>query len=135
MMTNNRKGQKGTALVEAALTLTLYAMLVFSIFDFGYVMFMHQMVTYRVAAAARYGALNPADSTGMRNFVMYNQASGSGPGLFGITSSNVSATRQDSGTIEDRVVVTVTSFHYPMIWPGMRGNARPISVSLPVEAD
>ena len=131
----NRKRRAGTAIIEAALTLGLYCSIVFSIFDFGFVMYMHQAVTNRVSAAARYGALNPTDTTGMQNYVLYSQSTGSGAGIFGITSSNVIASRVGSSTTGDRVVVTVTGFHYPMIAPGMSGNAKPITVTTPVEAN
>jgi Flp pilus assembly protein TadG len=108
---------------------------VFSIFDYGYVMYMHQVVAFRVASAARYGALNPTDTAGMKNYVLYSQASGSGTGMFGMTTSNITASRTGSGTTADRVTVTVTAFHYPMIAPGFSGNAKPISVTVPVEAN
>jgi Flp pilus assembly protein TadG len=131
----NRKRRAGTSLVESALTLGLYTSIVFSIFDYGFVMYMHQAVANRVAAAARYGALNPTDTTGMQNYVLYNQPTGSGSGIFGITSSNVTANRVGSGTNADRVVVTVTGFHYPMVSPGFSGTAKPITVTTPVEAN
>jgi Flp pilus assembly protein TadG len=134
-MKQNRKRRAGAAFIEAALTLGLYCSIVFSIFDYGFVMYMHQAVANRVSAAARYGSLNPTDTTGIQNCVLYNQSTGSGAGIFGITSSNVTATRVGSGTIADRVVVTVTGFHYPMIAPGMSGNAKPITVTTPVEAN
>ena len=129
------KRRAGVAVIEAALTIGLYCALVFSIFDFGFVMYMHQAVANRVSAAARYGALNPTDTTGMQNYVLYSRSTGSGAGLFGITSSLVTASRVDSGTIADRVVVTVTGFHYPMVAPGMSGTAKPITVTTPVEAN
>jgi Flp pilus assembly protein TadG len=131
----NRKRRAGTAIIEAALTLGLYCSIVFSIFDYGFVMYMHQTVAYRVSAAARYGALNPTDTTGIRNYVLYNQPTGTGAGLFGITTSNVTASRIGSGTTADRVIVTVTGFHYPMIAPGLSGTAKPIAVTIPVEAN
>src|SRR5436309_6569497 len=114
----NRKRQAGTALVETALSLLLYTSIVFSLVDFGYVMFMHQTIASRAENAARYGALNPTDTTGMKNMVLYNATTGTGTGLFGMTASNVIATRAGSGTTSDRVKVTVTNFHYPMISPG-----------------
>jgi Flp pilus assembly protein TadG len=113
-----RQRRAGTSLVEAALTLGLYTSIVFSIFDFGYVMYMHQTVAYRVQSAARYGSLNPTDTTGMTNYVLYNSSTGSGPGIFGITTSSVTATRTGSATTADRITVTVTGFRYPMISPG-----------------
>jgi Flp pilus assembly protein TadG len=133
--TKKRQRRAGSSLVETALTLGLYTSIVFSIFDFGYVMYMHQTVAGRVEAATRYGALNPTDTTGMQNYVLYNASTGSGTGLYGITTSNVTATRTGSGTTADRITVTVTGFHYPMIAPGFAGTAKPISTTLPVEAN
>jgi Flp pilus assembly protein TadG len=125
----------GTALVEAALSLMLYMYIVFSLFDFGYVMYMHQTLANRAQSAARYGALNPTDITGIKNYVLYNQSTGSGTGLFGLTSSNVTATRTGSGTSADRITVSISSFHYPMISPGFSGTGKTITVSIPVEAN
>src|ERR1700693_3571793 len=93
-----RQRRAGTSLVEAALTLGLFTSIVFSIFDFGYVMYMHQTVANRVQSAARYGSLNPTDTTGMTNYVLYNSSTGSGMGIFGITTSSVTANRTGSGT-------------------------------------
>jgi Flp pilus assembly protein TadG len=129
-----RKRQAGTALVETALSLTLFTYIVFSLVDFGYVMWRFQTLASRAESAARYAALNPADTTGTQNIVLYNAPTGSGTGLFGLTSSNVVVTRSgSSGSPDDRVSVTVTNFHYPMIAPGMSGTGKDISVTIPVE--
>ncbi len=92
-MRNRRKRTAGPAIVETSLSLLLYTTIIFSLVDFGYIMYLHQAITDRARAAARYGALNPGDTTGMQNMVLYYQTTGSGPGLFGLTSSNVSAVR------------------------------------------
>jgi len=41
----------------------------------------------------------------MKSYVLFNQATGSGTGIFGITAGNVTATRLGPGTTADRVVV------------------------------
>ena len=129
----DRRRRAGTALVETALSLTLFTYFVFSLVDFGYVMFMFRTLASRAESAARYGSLNPTDATGMKNMVLYNASTGSGTGLFGLTASNVTAVRSGSGTTADRVTVTVTNFHYPMISPGMSGTGKDIVVTIPVE--
>jgi Flp pilus assembly protein TadG len=125
--------EAGTAIVETALTLSLFTAIVFSLFDFGYIMFLHQTLAARAEAAARYGALNPTDTTGMKNYVLYFSTTGSGPGLFGLTTSNVSATRTGAGTNDDRVVVTVSGYQFFAIAPALKGTGKPITVSMPVE--
>ena len=133
--TTNHRRQRGTALVETTLSLLLYTSILFSLVDSGYVMFLHQTLASRAESAARYGALNPSDTTGMQNMVLYNATTGSGTGIFGLTASNVNVSRTGSGTAADRVIVTVTNFHYPMINPGMSGTGRDVTVSMPVEAN
>ncbi len=128
-----QKRRAGTALVEASLTLLLYTGIIFSLWDIGYVMFEHQTLSSRAESAARYGALNPADTTGMRNMVLYNATTGSGTGMFGLTNANVIATRSGSGTAADRVTVTITNFRYLLIAPVISGTSKDISVTMPVE--
>jgi Flp pilus assembly protein TadG len=135
IQTRQRKRQKGTALVEAALTLGLYTVIVFSLFDFGYIMYLHQVIATRAATAARYGALNPTDTAGMKNYVVYNQTTGSGSGMFGLTTSMVTATRSGSGTNADRITITVSGYRYPAIAPAMAATGKPISVTIPVEGN
>jgi Flp pilus assembly protein TadG len=136
-MNNNLKRDRraGTSLVETCLSLLLYTFFVFSLVDFGYVMYLHQTLSNRAEAAARYGSLNPDDTTGMQNMVLYNSATGSGTGMFGLTTSNITATRSGSGTAADRVTVKVINFKYPMISPGMSGTGKDISVTVPVESN
>jgi Flp pilus assembly protein TadG len=129
--TNCRR--RGTALVETSLSLLLYTSILFSLVDAGYVFFLHQTLASRAENAARYGALNPTDTTGIQNMVLYNATTGSGTGMFGLTASNVNVSRAGSGTPADRIIVTITRFHYPMISPGMAGTGKDITVSMPVE--
>ena len=130
-----RKRSKGAVMIESSLVLTLYVVLIFSIFDFGYVLFLHSTLVNRAATAARYGALNPTDTAGMQNCVLYGQAGGSGSGIFGLTASNVNATRSGSGTTADRVIVTVTGYPFSFVTPWHAGKhtGKDITVSYPVE--
>jgi hypothetical protein len=132
---NRRTRQAGTALVETALSLSLYTAIVFSLWDFGYILFLHQTLAHRAEIAARYGALHPTDTTGMKNYVLYNKSTGTGTGIFGLKASNVTATRTGSGTIEDRVVVTIANYKFPAVAPAMKGTGKPITASMPVEAN
>jgi Flp pilus assembly protein TadG len=128
----NRR-RAGTALVEASLTLTAFVLLLFTLFDLGYVMYIHQTLTERARAAARYGTLNPADTTGMRNIAVYYATTGSGPGVLGLTTANVAAARTGVGTLSDRVTVTISGYRFFAVWPGRSNTGLPITVSLPVE--
>ena len=134
--TVRRNTRKGTALVEATLTLGLYIAIVFTLFDFGFVLYLHQTLSNSAETAARYGAVNPTDTNGIVNYVLYHQASSSeGTGQFGLTASNVVVNRIGQGTSADRITVTITGFHYPAIWPAGTNTGKDITVSIPVEAN
>jgi len=120
-------------MIETALTIGLFTSIVFALFDFGYIMYMHQTLLSRLETAARYGSLNPTDTTGMKNYVLYNQTTGSGAGLFGLQAANVTASRSGSGTYNDRVNVSITGFGFRMFVMAESATAKPITVSLPVE--
>jgi Flp pilus assembly protein TadG len=127
--------RKGTAIVEAALTLGLYLTILFTLFDYGYVLYLHQTLSNSAETAARYGALNPTDTNGIVNYVLYHQVTGSGTGQFGLTSSNVTVNRSGQGTSADRITITITGFKFPAIWPAATNTGKDITASLPVEAN
>ncbi len=120
-------------MVEAALVLSLFMMVILGLVNFGYILWMHQTLEHRARSAARYGVINPTDTTGMQNMVLYNSTQGTGPGMFGLTASNVVAGRTSSNSFEDRVQVTVTGYQFFLWFPGRAINGQDITVSLPVE--
>ncbi len=124
-------------MLEAGLTLSLFLVVLFTIFDLGYVLFLHQTIVNRARAAARYGAINPADLDGVRNYVVYNSPTGGGRGMFGMRPSNVIATRTGSGTTADRINVTVSNYPFSFITIGRAGwyRGKDIVVSIPTEGD
>jgi Flp pilus assembly protein TadG len=132
-----RKNQRGNAIVEASLTLTLFLTILFSIYDFGWVLFFHQTLVHQARTGARYAAVNPTSLASAKNLVLYNQtASGSGAGILGIDPSTVSVTRDGTaGAIDDRITVTISGYQYQIITLGWAGtyNGKTITVSIPVE--
>lgn len=132
---HRRERQKGATAVEASLTLTLFLLTIFTLFDLGYVMYVHQTLAERARAAARYGSLNPTDTTGMKNVAIYYETTGSGAGVLGLTTSNVTAVRAGSGTTADRVTVTISNYPFFAIWPGRSQTGLPITVAMPVEGN
>ena len=123
-------------MLEAAMTLLLFTTLLFSLFDFSWELFFHQTLMSQARAGARYGAVNPTDAAGIQKTVLYNSTSGSGSGVLGLTSSNVNVSRAGTaGGTDDRIVVTITGYHYTAItfaWAGSHAG-QDIIVSAPVE--
>ncbi|MSV36073.1 MAG: hypothetical protein EXQ47_10840, partial [Bryobacterales bacterium] len=70
--------QRGSNLVEAALILLTFLLLLIGIVDFGQVLYFHQVLVERARTGARYGAVNPTNTTGIQNMVVYNTPTTSG---------------------------------------------------------
>ncbi len=135
MATRTRTGRRGSAMIEATLTLSLFLTVLFSLYDFGWVLFFHQTLVHQARTAARYGAVNPEDLTAIQNMAVYSATTGSGTGLFGLETSNVAVTRSGQGTTADRITVTISGYQYTLITLGWAGayNGKDITVSIPVE--
>lgn len=133
-----RRNQKGHAMMEAALTSTLFFTLLIGTFDFGQFLFLHQAMVERVRSAARWGAVagNGSDLTGTKNMVLYNQPTvpTGKPGYFGLTDAMVNVTATDLNTDDARLTVRVNQYPFSMLSPFLAGayQGRPIQVSVPL---
>jgi Flp pilus assembly protein TadG len=61
------RGEEGSSLVELALLLPLFLLLLFGALDFGRAFYLQMEITGAAHAAAVYGAQDPTDTTGMKN--------------------------------------------------------------------
>jgi Flp pilus assembly protein TadG len=134
--TRSRTSRGGHSLIEATLTLTLFLTFLFSIYDFGWVLFYHQTLVHQARTGARYAAVNPGNLDAAKNLVLYNQTTAGTNGMLGLQSSNVTVTRLGTaGDVNDRVNVTISGYQFVFVTLGFAGtyNGKPITVSIPVE--
>jgi len=134
---SGNRPRRGSFLLESTLCLTVFVVMLIAIFDFSHFLFLHQSLIERTRAALRYGAVNPYDPTAIQNVLLYNsptQPDGLEPS-FNLTRDMVGVTRLNAGTSEDRLVVTISGYQFPILTPFIAGSARaaPITVSLPYE--
>lgn len=138
----DRKRQRGAALVEGALVLLPFMTLILGIVSLGLNFFLVDALQDRAAMAARYAALNPSDSAGTKNMMLYGvpelgdeQISTPPPSYLNMTEGNVSVTRYDVGLPSDRMVVTIQGYRLPLFIPGQVPSlvGAPISATIPVE--
>jgi hypothetical protein len=133
----NCKREQGSVMIEATLTLMLFLVILFSIFDFGFSLFLHQTFVHQARTGARYGAVNnPNDVVAIKNMVLHNQTTGSGNGFMGLSPDAVQVTRLGTpGRPDDRIVVTISGYTFVTIAPGWAGRhtGEPITVSMRVE--
>jgi Flp pilus assembly protein TadG len=138
---SNRESEKGAAIVEASLTLMLFLVLLFSIFDFGFALFLHQTFVHQARSGARYGAACVAgpvtcSTADIKKMVLYGRTTGSGNGLLGLSPGAVDVQRTGTaGRPDDRIIVTISGYSFVTITPGWAGSHTgvPITVSMPVE--
>jgi Flp pilus assembly protein TadG len=109
-------------MIESGLILMVFLPVLIGIMDFGQFLYYQTSLTERTRAAARWGAVNTFDATGIANVAIYNDSTGSANGakpflpyLQTTTSTGdgyVSATLSNAGTDDARVRVTVTNYPY-----------------------
>ena len=135
-----RAGQTGQAFVESALVLIVFVSITIGIADFGQFLYLHQSLTERVRAAARYGAVRPYDfpGDGIRNVAVYGTAApaeGSKPLVPGLKTSMVTASLIAEGTDAARIKVTVSNFPFNFFspWIAKKAKARPVIASIAYE--
>jgi Flp pilus assembly protein TadG len=134
--TSRRKGQ---ALVEAALSMTVFLTMLLGILDFGQYLYFQQTLTERTRAAARVAILDPTKVDNIKNFARFNTttpAEGASPVLPGLTAAMISVTTANLGTPEGRVTVTISGFPIKFVTPFLAGsiNAPICTVTYPSEA-
>jgi hypothetical protein len=140
---SSKKGQRGTAMVEAALVLLPFMAMTMGIVNLGLNFFLIDALQDRAALGARYASLNPSDSAGTTNMLLYGSATGAKegdsivppPGYMGMDASNVSMVRLDVGLPTERVQVGIYGYKLPMFIPGVSPEmiGKPISATVPVE--
>jgi Flp pilus assembly protein TadG len=138
MRRKTMKTRRGQAAIEAALVTLVFLATLIGIFDFGQCLFIHQTFVARVRSAVRYGVVRAYDAAAIRNMVLYGQPStpeGATAGIFGLTGGMVTVTRNDAGTSEQRIVVTIHGYPYRLFspWIGQTFTGQSIVASAPVE--
>ena len=135
--TSRKRRTRGSTMVESALVMLAFTMLLVAIFDVSQLLFMHQSLVERVRVAARWGAVHdPAASTAITNYVLYGQSTSpaGGTAAYGLTSSMVAVTTTGAGSDDYRLNVTLSNYRYTMLTPLVAGSrtGQPITASVPI---
>jgi Flp pilus assembly protein TadG len=143
----SNRSEYGQAIVETCLVLFVLLAFFVATVDLGQYLYFHQSLVERARAAARYGAVNPGDRTGIQNVAVYNDpagtANGATPLLPEMTTAMVAVCLPgDAGCASPatgpdwRVTVTITGYQmttFNLFLPRSFTN-NPITASLPSEA-
>ena len=134
-----RRAQKGSAMVEAALTLVAFVSLFLGALDVAQILLIHQSILERVRLAARTAAVNCCNETAVRNVVLYGSSQSpndqAAPGYWGLTAANVTVNFAGQNTPDQRVTIRVAGLAYQAYTPMMKGTFQniPVQVSVPLE--
>jgi len=145
-MRKTRNKQNGQVFVESALILLVFLAFLLGALDFGQYMYFHESLTERARAAARYGAVNWTDRTGIQNVAVFNDPTGTANGakavISKLTTSMIAVclpgdvSCADPGNSVDSVItVTISGYQmvtFNLVIPQAFTN-QPITMSMPSE--
>ncbi len=127
--------QRGSALIEAALTLTIALMTLIVIMEVGVTMVIYQGAAERARHGARYAAVNPTETEKIKNVILYGTPTGSGSGLFGITSEDITVSVSDLDNETSGALIEVSVKSYRMLTRALGPGFETMTfrVAIPVE--
>ncbi|HEU4797197.1 MAG TPA: TadE/TadG family type IV pilus assembly protein [Pyrinomonadaceae bacterium] len=116
---NHRDGERGSTLVEFAIGVTVFAMAMFAVVEFGRALWVHNALTDAARRGARYAALhNSADVAKVQNVVVYGNEDGSGqPMLSNLTPAQVNVAYNSFGLNNGTVTVSITDYEFQFVIP------------------
>ena len=140
-MNRRRRRQRGSAVVEFALTFIVLFAVFSGSFEFGYAFYAYNTLVNATREGARYASLKPYDSasstpsanfqTAVQNMVAYgNPAGGTTPILRGLATSNVQLSVLMSGSAPMQMTVSITGFSLDAVFGTINLNGKP-AVSFP----
>jgi Flp pilus assembly protein TadG len=128
--------QRGSVLIEFALTFLILIAVFSGAFEFGYVFFAYNTLVNAVREGSRYASLRPYDSasatpssafnTAVQNMVVYGDpAGGTTPILRGLAPSNVQLSVLTSGSAPLQVTVSIIGFSLNAVFATISLNGKP----------
>lgn len=114
-----RRDERGTQLVELALVIPLFLMMVGAVGEFGRFFYTYSTLSKATRAGARYQISQPpgASDATAKNLVVYGNPAGTGsPVVAGLSATNVKVTPNKTGNTVQTVTVSIDNFNYQPIF-------------------
>lgn len=114
-----KDNEKGATLVEFSIGVTVFAMAMFAVLEFGRVLWAHNALTDAARRGARYAVLHTqADGDAVKNVVVYGNAAGTGnPMLPNLTTDKVLVNYNGFGLNEGTVTVSIDQYQFQLVLP------------------
>ncbi len=142
----SRKKQSGQAMVESALILLVFLVVLLGIVDFGQFFYFHQSLTDRARAGARYGSVHACSDTATCpeavNYAIYNDPTGGTgsallPCLAGECATNATVTAAvtapSAGSYDTSITVTISGYPFNFMLPYFKQSVWTIKATEPYE--
>ena len=135
-MTKASLRRRGSTLVESAIVLLLFLILLIGVLDVSQILFFHHFLDERARAGVRFAVVHAFNPTTVQNVVVYNSLTSGSSGLFGLTPAMVSVNLYDSGTPNARVEVDISGFKMRFLspWLARDFSPGPFRAVMPVES-
>ncbi|HXA68296.1 MAG TPA: TadE/TadG family type IV pilus assembly protein [Bryobacteraceae bacterium] len=138
-----KAGQRGSVLIEFALSFLVLFAIFTGAFEFGYAFYAYNTLENAVREGARYASMKPYDSatstpandfnTAVQNMVVYSNpspANNATPILRGLSTSNVNLSVSANGGSPTQMTVSISNFSIDAVFGTVVLNGNP-SVSFP----
>ena len=136
--TPKNRAERGSTLVESALTLLMFFLILIGVIDFGQVMYFHQSLVERARTAVRYGITNPTNTAGIQNMAVYNTVTVTGTPsaiLPNLTTAMVNVTNPDANTSNARVAVTISGYPIVFLSPYITQSFSNLAVTVAMSSE
>ncbi|HET8781932.1 MAG TPA: TadE/TadG family type IV pilus assembly protein [Pyrinomonadaceae bacterium] len=114
-----RDNEKGATLVEFSIGITVFAMAMFAVLEFGRVLWAHNALTDAARRGARYAVLHAeSSSAAVKNVVVYGNEAGTGnPMLPNLTTDKVLVNYNGFGMNAGTVTVSIDAYQFQLVLP------------------
>ena len=114
-----KDNEKGATLVEFSIGITVFAMAMFAVLEFGRVWWAHNALTDAARRGARYAALHAeSSSAAVKNVVVYGNEAGTGnPMLPNLTTDKVLVNYNGFGLNAGTVTVSIDAYQLQLVLP------------------
>src|SRR2546422_7855036 len=118
-LSRTNKNQRGIALPEVAIAITVLMTVIFGIVEIGRLLWTVNTLVDATRRGARYAVVNPLDVGKVQNMVVYGSPTGgTTPAAYGLSTTNVSVDYSaDFGLGSGQVTVSIINYSFDFVIP------------------